>query len=546
MRIEQMKIRQLLDRCEDGIFAIPEIQREFVWDGRRSAKLLDSIYNRLPIGNILVWKAAKRFQYFLRKSVGALPPHNPKNCDIWYLIDGQQRLIVLYQTRRGGEITNYYDREIYFNHICFALKRGESAFELMRNPAHGEYIRVSDILSPQWRRRIKGLSGYKRRRVEHCRNRLLEYRVPVLFMQTDKPEDVRESFLRINSGGMRVSAADIAFTWASRLGLRRLVNELRDGLPFGYQYVDRSTIQSSAAWMMGLRDVRGAAIQSFLQKKEDEYFAAGTISEIFTELWRNIHNAITKTVDYLTSALEIPNYEFLPSENILAVLSIFFYMNDSAQPSARQARELNKWFWATAVRGRYSGRGYSSNIISDIRFIARLAKVPSTRFGFNDRLPMGDLLRAEYRASASLTKAFFLLLCTQHPLYLENAKPIPLGETASMKNRNDKHHIFPKALLRRANIVEREADRLCNICFMVAEDNQSFGSKRPRQYLEEFKSKRTFSLVMRSHLIPHYKGGGLWEKNVRRGYRTFLAQRMHFVIHAFEKQAGGMRLFRKD
>jgi hypothetical protein len=115
-----------------------------------------------------------------------------------------------------------------------------------------------------------------------------------------------------------------------------------------------------------------------------------------------------------------------------------------------------------------------------------------------------------------------------------------------MKNRKDKHHIFPKALLRRIGFTDREADRLCNICFMVAEDNQSFGSRRPRQYLGEFRTKKTFSRVMKSHLIPHYKGSGLWDGRIRRGYRDFLFQRMQLVVRAFESQAGGIRLFRKD
>jgi hypothetical protein len=545
MKIEQMKVSQLLDRCVASCFAVPEFQREFVWDAKRATKLFDSIHRGMPIGYILVWKAPPRFRYYFRKSIGVLPPHDPKNREIWYVIDGQQRLGVIYQTRCGGTIINSYEREVDFTHICYALDgREEGKFERMRNPVSNEFVRVSDILGPEWRKRTKHLPLYKQQRVARCRSRLLGYRVPVLFIQTNSEKDIEEIFLRINSGGMRISTADIVFARASHLNLRRLVNELRNGLPYGFRYVSRRTIQFAASLMMGLREVRGSAIEAFLDRKAKEYIVDGKISDGFNAEWKQIHQSITKAVDYLTSAIGVPNYEFLPSDNILATLAFFFHANNCAQPSSRQASELTKWFWSTAIRGRYSGRGYFNNIVADVKYFAKLAEKPSTHFRFSDRVLVSDLLRAEYRGASSMTTAFFLLLCQQTPLYLENAHPIPLGEIASVKNRKDKHHIFPKALLRRAGLSDRDADRLCNVCFMVAEDNQSFGSKRPRQYLAEFRSRHTFSRVMRSHLIPYNKGSGLWDGSPRRGYRNFLEQRAQRIIRAFETKAG-IPLFRK-
>jgi hypothetical protein len=547
VKIERLKVRQLLGRCDGGYFAVPEIQREFVWDTKRAANLFDSMYRGLPIGNILVWVAPPKFRYFLRKTSGVLPPNNP-TCDaIWYLIDGQQRLAVFYQTREGRTVINSYDREVNFTHICFKLEDdGDTRFVRMGSPIIGETVRVSDILSPNWRQRLNYLSKTKRHVVDICRERLLDYKVPVLFMQVSDPELVRTTFLRINSGGMRVSAADIAFTSASRLDLRRLVNELRSALPRGYRFLDRRTVQFAAAVMLGLRDIKGGAIEHFLAKKEEEFIEDKQVTDEFTPLWHRIHHSITKAIDYLTSDIGVPNYEFLPSDNMLVTLASFFHANGCGQPNVRQGKEIRKWFWATAVGGRYTGRGYYQNIIGDIRFFERLANSASTKFRSGDRTPMSDLLRAEYRGSSSLTTAFFLLLQHQGPLFLENARPIPLGETASLKNRNDKHHVFPQALLRRSSVPDREVDRLCNICYMVAEDNQSFGSKPPKRYLADYRHAKHFARVMRSHLIPHYKGGGLWDTHVRNGYRKFLAERLQFVVRAFEKQAGGMRLFRKD
>ena len=45
------KLRALIDT---GIFAVPELQREFVWNERKACDLLDSIYFNYPIGTILI------------------------------------------------------------------------------------------------------------------------------------------------------------------------------------------------------------------------------------------------------------------------------------------------------------------------------------------------------------------------------------------------------------------------------------------------------------------------------------------------------------
>jgi hypothetical protein len=92
------KLRSLI---ESGVFAVPELQREFVWSIRKACDLLDSIYRNYPIGTILVWKTSRRNESQLRKQLHILPHFNPANRHIFFLIDGQQRLSVLWHFLRG-------------------------------------------------------------------------------------------------------------------------------------------------------------------------------------------------------------------------------------------------------------------------------------------------------------------------------------------------------------------------------------------------------------------------------------------------------------
>ena len=53
--IKAKRRSQLIEYIDEGRFAIPKLQREFVWDGPKAAKLFDSMFTpHMPIG---VWSA---------------------------------------------------------------------------------------------------------------------------------------------------------------------------------------------------------------------------------------------------------------------------------------------------------------------------------------------------------------------------------------------------------------------------------------------------------------------------------------------------------
>src|SRR5947209_16213103 len=101
IRIKMLTIRSLHQLLGRQVFAVPQLQREFVWNGKRAAKLLDSIYRRMPIGTMLIWDTDRNKQNLLREQLHILPAYDPSNDELWYLIDGQQRLSVIWQSFSG-------------------------------------------------------------------------------------------------------------------------------------------------------------------------------------------------------------------------------------------------------------------------------------------------------------------------------------------------------------------------------------------------------------------------------------------------------------
>src|SRR5579871_5633282 len=101
-------------------FAVPKLQRNFVWDAGRAAKLLDSIYRKMPIGSLFLWEMDRRSANLIRVSAKVLPPFSRRNPRIWFVIDGQQRLSVIYQAFEGEIRQNDAGRDIDFGRLCFA------------------------------------------------------------------------------------------------------------------------------------------------------------------------------------------------------------------------------------------------------------------------------------------------------------------------------------------------------------------------------------------------------------------------------------------
>jgi len=89
------------------------------------------------------------------------------------------------------------------------------------------------------------------------------------------------------------------------------------------------------------------------------------------------------------------------------------------------------------------------------------------------------LKHTDYSKRSGISDAYFCLLGLNRPRYLEEGDPIPLQVYSTRANRNDKHHIFPRDLLKRNGFAKRDYNSIGNICFIVAKENQSIGSKRP-------------------------------------------------------------------
>ena len=513
---------------------MPEIQREFVWNARRAVALLDSMYKGYPIGTVMVWRADKKQAWMLRHKLHILPPFDAtQNKEIFFLVDGQQRLSVLHQVRRGETIGNSNGREIRFGDIYFSINGEEEQFQYLRRPEPGEHFKVSLIVSDRWRQSFLGLPKYKRAAIKECRERLLKYRVFIVFYGTKELANIRETFIRINAQGMRISEADKAFSRAQRVKPLHRYHQLCETLPFGYKAMNKAVYWTTLVLVQGYKYLGQRAFTKFtkeIDRKEEG------------RLWFERHEpkvaeSVKLACDYLVNTLGVNDFKMLPYENMIAMLAVFFHANNRAQPSRTQREQIRRWFWYTAVVQRYAGAGYEANIIGDRDFFTRLGRSRKGLYPITERVSLQSLRETSYKGGSALSSAFKLLLRHNKPRYVTNGEPIPLGPVAAATNKRDLHHIFPQSPLKNAGVARKHYNTICNICLAVAHDNRSFGKKLPYRYLAEFQRTRVFSRVMKANLIPYDRKSPLWDMKATRGFKAFMEVRAKLLRLAFNRAA---------
>ena len=545
--IKSKRVDQLLRCVEEGRFAIPKLQREFVWDGPKAAKLFDSIHAHMPIGVVMIWETPRSQRLYLRQKYHILPPFNPRNGKVWFLIDGQQRVSVLHRVREGSELENARGKTVDFTRVVLSLQQEEDGQQIRyRKAVPGVYESLTNVLNPHWRSRLSHLGSRDIERIRKCRGRILRYPIHLMFVQA-KIKGIRETFLRINTQGMKITTADAIFTQAEDLDLRDIRHEVRENIDEGFGMIPEMPILFAMAAARGAKEARGQALRTVIERLGREAKDDQRLRKSLAKDWHQLSICFGKAVDYLRQNFSVISRDYLYSDYMIAVLALFFYWNGQGT-STKQKEQIRKWFWATSVGSRYSGSKFLNCLPADLRFFKRLATQRGVRFKYSPQVDKVDVRKSLYASRTGIASAFYCMLLRRHPVSImdDGLNEIPIDHYAARTNRKDRHHIFSRALLAGWEVPSNLYNSICNICLLTAEENQTISARRPRSYLAEARDNAGyFKRKMARHLIPIEDGSGVWATNVRTGFRRMLRERTDLICHELEGEAG-LRLFRRE
>ena len=268
-----ISIRKAMEKIRDGDWVLPMTQRQYVWGDRANAKqavirLFDSLYRNYPIGAFLLWETREPvpFREFVREFDPEADSAAPAEQSQWQrrkllVYDGQQRLQTLYsclQYTFAGQVLCFdlfFDRSDRSNSED---RRYGFSFQPANTNLAPSQITVCSLYDEFKNQGEVGLSDYRREKLEPLKRHgagerelaRAEYNIDHLWNLFNKEnnqicgyfempagltaEDVQEIFVRLNTGGVVPSQADLVFSMIHvkhfdfQQQIRHALGEIRD------------------------------------------------------------------------------------------------------------------------------------------------------------------------------------------------------------------------------------------------------------------------------------------------------------------------------
>lgn len=516
-----LKVRELLDEVARGEVLLPEIQRAYVWKGPQVAKLIDSLYHEYPSGQILLWDT---IDLPITKNLeGVHKPSLPSAGRPKIVLDGQQRLTSLYKAL--GDVVDEDNRiDVYFN-----LENEQFQLYLKRLDADPRWVSVREVVTGskgelELLQRIGSAGGPSLgdprsqeylNRLQRLR-RIGEYKFPIEIFRSDDYEEVTELFVRINSAGTRLRAAELVL---AQLALRlpgTIVERFEEAMDqfAEVRYDLDARFLTRALIAVGTGQSRFRYLTEFWKKSASEV----------EDIWRRARKGIDSAVNFVRQNARFESSDWLSSLNALIPLAAYFERHPAITPNVEVG--LLRWFYVASLRGRYSGSGETAMdedlkaVVSPDPIAALMASaVPAgvttqvTADEFDDagwRNPLFPITYAAARKRGAKDWFTGLGLATD-----------VVGDDHDIQL----HHVFPKALLKKVGVRRKDRDEIANLAFLAARPNRKISARPPEEYLAEIAQDHPDRLV--AQCIP--MDPALWRLD---RFQDFLAARRTLLAAA--------------
>ncbi len=578
------KVEDLLRDVELGKIGLPDLQRPFVWPDSKVRNLLDSMLKGYPIGYIMLWSSPD--EYDNAKQIGGNEKTYKEPDDL--VIDGQQRLTALLAALHGTKVRdkNYQERtiRISFNPLTREFAVWTQAYE--RNT---EWISsVSSVFEADWDHSVSkfrkafirqanegrerngrpALTDEEEDLIEENLNDLLNlgiYTLPTLKINSKADEeDVAEIFVRVNSGGTKLTEKNFIETLLAvfdnevHARIDRFCAESRvpkDGTAYN-QIIEvdpshliriavgvgfrRARLKYAYMLLRG-KDLKTGATSAKTREENLGKFKAALDLALNLNNWHAFLNLFGKA-GYLKGSI-------VASTNAVVFSYVLYLIGkyDYKVPAFELNNVITKWIFMATITGFYTGSTESEveKQFADLRevktaegFVSYLESTIATRFTddfFAFNLPSS--LEGSSASSPSWFGYVASLIVLGTPMLFSTS---PLAQyfaigTSGKKNAIDKHHIFPKNYLTKIGYDnDRERNQIANFTYLDYNTNIEIGDKAPAEYVSAYREKlgeEGYAKSCRDNALPLD-----FEKLE---YPDFLAQRRvlmaNIVKKAYEK-----------
>lgn len=549
------KVEDLLRDVEIGKIGLPDLQRPFVWPDSKVRNLLDSMMKGYPIGYIMLWSSPEDYEN--TGQIGRNEKIYKQPDDL--VIDGQQRLTALLAAMHGVEIRdkNYSVRRIRiaFNPLTREFAVWTQAYE--RNPewisaissvfeADREHstskFRKAYIRQANEGRERNGkdpLTDEEEDIVEQNINDLLNlgiYTLPTLKINSKADEeDVAEIFVRVNSGGTKLTEKNFietllavfdnevhdkigAFCAESRIPAERtsynhiIAVDPSHLIRIAVGVAFRRARLKYAYMLLRGKDLRSGVTSTKTREDNLAKFKDGLALATDLNNWHAFLNLFSRA-GYLKGSI-VASTNAVVFSYVLYLIGKYSYK----VPPMRLNQVITKWIFVATITLFYTGSTESEveKQLADLRdvkdaegFVSYLESVIETRFTddyFAYTLP------SSLEGSSANSPAWFgyvaSLIVLGTPMLFSTA---PLSQhfvvgSSGDKSSIDRHHIFPKNYLTQIGYDnDRDRNQIANFTYLDYNTNIDIGDKAPAEYVGEYRQKlgeKGYSLTCKQNALP--------------------------------------------
>jgi len=245
MAFDPISIREAITKITNKEWVLPITQRPYVWGDRYHYekaiyKLFDSLYRNYPIGAFLIWHTSEEIPYreFIQDFDPELPIPSAVEKGNWsklksLVYDGQQRLQTIYSCLQY----KFCNKVLCFDLLFDSTKNEDANYGFIFFPSNSQieprYLRLNSLFQDYSRDGKDGLTAFRKTHVKLLNN-FSEEQIEIAEKNIDKlwklfndeenricgyftiahnlKSDVQEIFVRINTGGLPPSQADLVFS----------------------------------------------------------------------------------------------------------------------------------------------------------------------------------------------------------------------------------------------------------------------------------------------------------------------------------------------
>ena len=561
------EISTLMSMVENGKILLPQFQRDFVWNKKKAAGLVDSILRNYSAGAITVWLTDEKLKY--HKEIGGTEIAKRQSDGTTRLVpgsynvlDGQQRITTLFACIRGEVVSKIDFKDMYIDLVAniedelpiVVTKKDRddriSDISSFRDRDESSFIAVHELCKASddfihGHKYWKKLGLYKGLLVGYA-GQSGGYEFAIVIVSDALMDVATEIFTRINTGGKTLDIFEImnAKTYdegkAFELSAKYEDYEKNILRPMDYGQLDKKIVLQVSAVLP-----KGGAV---LPKVEYGRKAILNIKKgDFIDNWGRVCDSIERTIDKFRTYdyYGISSSALLPYPELTIIPLAFFHNKVKKKDiTPEQSNYLLEFFWRCVLSRRYAD-STSRKIPLDIERIIQpiinggIPEYKHTSWSVDSTIQFIKT-HGRFGSNKKPPNSFACVLASMKPKDFDGSCEVFKSKQRSRDNSLNYHHVFPKNYLKQQGIDEdknESVNHILNIAFVTQSANSVMGDRAPSKYMADFKKNllagTSMGEVMATHLIGDGTDDslgdfGIWDDN----FGTFIDERAKLLSKA--------------